>query len=170
MKIIQYIIKVSASLYFIGLFALIVLRLCSIFPQKEFVDEIHVYYFVGIPICILSTLFFTLDKRNGLRRNVTWLLLTPIFSYSFYILINLLSLFFDHSYLDFSIVYEHKSDSKRSIREQFEDYGALGYGKTRVVEVDPLFFIFQRVTPVDTNQLDLKDWRYVNREGDLKWP
>ena len=72
--------------------------------------------------------------------------------------------------MDFSILYEHKSDSTRTIREQLEDKGAFGYGKRRMVEVDPMLFIFQRVTPVDTNQLEMKEWRYVNREGDVKWP
>lgn len=170
LKRIQFIVKIFAILYFVGLFLLIVLKLFSIAPQKEFVDEIHVYYIYGTPIFILLTLFFTLDKRNGLRRNLTWFILTPMFSFSLYILINLLSIFFFQYWVDFSIVYEHKSDSTRTIREQMEDQGAFGYGKRRTVEVDPMLFIFQRVTPVDTNQLEMKEWRYVNREGDVKFP
>lgn len=170
LKYIQSIIKYFAILYFFGLIMLVVLKLFSIFPQKAFEDVIHRYAYIGIPIFILSTLVFTLDKRNGLRRNLTWLILTPMFSFSLYILMNLMSLFFYQNWVDFSIVYEHKSDSTRTIREQMEDQGAFGYGKRRIVEVDPMLFIFQRVTLVDTNQLEMKEWRYVNRDGDGKWP
>lgn len=170
LKRIQFIVKISAILYFVGLFLLIVLKLFSIVPQKEFVDEIHIYYIYGTPIFILLTLFFILDKRNGLRRNLTWLILMPMFSFSFYILINFLSIFFYEYWVDFSISYEHKSDPSRTIREQLEDEGAFGYGRKRVVEVDPMFFIFQRVTLVDTNQIQMKEWCYVDKEGDVKWP
>ena len=169
-KRIQYIIKILAILYFFGLFLLSVLKVFSIVPQKEFVDKIQDYCFFGTPIFILLTLFFTLDKRNGLRRNITWIILTPMFSFSLYILINLVSIFFYQYWVDFSIAYEHKSDSTRTIREQMEDQGAFGYGKRRIVEVDPMLFIFHRVTPVDTNQLEMNEWRYVHREGDVKWP
>lgn len=169
-KYIQSIIKFFAIFYFFGLFMLIVLKVFSIFPQKEFEDVIHRYAYNGISILIFSTLFFTLDKRNGPRRNLTWLILTPMFSFLLYILMNLMSMFFYQSWVDFSIVYEHKSDSTTTIREQMEDQGSFGYGKRRIVQVDPMLFIFQRVTPVDTNQLEMKDWRYVNREGDVKWP
>jgi hypothetical protein len=169
-KHIQKSIKLLAILYFISLWIILVLKAFSIVPQKEFVDKIQDYCFFGTPIFILLTLFFTLDKRNGLRRNITWIILTPMFSFSLYILINLLSIFFYQYWVDFSIVYEHKSDSTRTIREQMEDQGAFGYGKRRIVEVDPMLFIFQRVTPVDTNQLEMNEWRYVHREGDVKWP
>lgn len=169
-KHIQKSIKLLAILYFISLWIILVLKAFSIVPQKEFVDKIQDYCFFGTPIFILLTLFFTLDKRNGLRRNITWIILTPMFSFSLYILINLLSIFFYQYWVDFSIVYEHKLDSTRTIREQMEDQGAFGYGKRRIVEVDPMLFIFQRVTPVDTNQLEMKEWRYVHREGDVKWP
>lgn len=170
LKRIQYLIKILATLYFFGLFMLIVLKVFSIVPQKEFTEEIQNYCFYGIPIFILMTLFFILDKRNGLRRNLTWLILMPMFSFSFYILINFLSIFFYEYWVDFSISYEHKSDPSRTIREQLEDEGAFGYGRKRVVEVDPMFFIFQRVTLVDTNQIQKKEWRYVDKEGDVKWP
>lgn len=170
LKNIQYIIKILATLYFFGLFMLIMLKVFSIVPQKKFADEIQNYCFYGIPIFILSTLFFTLDKRNGLRRNLTWLILTPMFSFSLYILINLLSIFFYEYWMDFSIAYEHKSDATHTIREQLEDKRAFGYGRKRFVEVIPMFFIFQRITPVDTTQLQMKEWRYVNKEGDVKWP
>lgn len=169
-KHIQKSIKLLAILYFISLWIILVLKAFSIVPQKEFVDKIQDYCFFGTPIFILLTLFFTLDKRNGLRRNITWIILTPMFSFSLYILINLLSIFFYQYWVDFSIVYEHKLDSTRTIREQMEDQGAFGYGKRRIVEVDPMLFIFQRVTPVDTNQLEMNEWRYVHREGDVKWP
>ena len=169
-KHIQISIKLIAILYFTSLLIILVLNAFSIVPQKEFADEIQNYCFYGIPIFILSTLFFTVDKRNGLRRNLTWLILTPMFSFSLYILINLLSIFFYQYRLDFSIAYEHKSDATHTIREQLEDKGAFGYGRKRVVEVNPVFFIFQRITPVDTTQLQMKEWRYVNKEGDMKWP
>ncbi len=163
-------IKLLAILFFTSLLIILVLKAFSIVPQKEFADEIQNYCFYGIPIFILSTLFFTLDKRNGLRRNLTWLILTPMFSFSFYIMINLLSIFFYQYWVDFSIAYEHKSDSSRTIRVQLEDEGAFGYGQKRFVEVDPMFLIFQRVSTVDTNKLHMKEWRYVNKEGDVKWP
>ncbi len=170
LKHIQTSIKLLAILYFTGLLMIILLKACSIVPQKEFTDEIQDYCFYGTPIFILLTLFFNVDKRNGLRRNLTWLILTPMFSFSLFILINLLSIFFYEYWMDFSIAYEHKSDATHTIREQLEDKGAFGYGRKRVVEVDPMFLIFQRVSTVDTTQLQMKEWRYVNKEGDVKWP
>lgn len=167
-------LKSFISLSMLGLTLLVillfVLRFFGVEPRSAYETEIEKNQVYGLPLVILLSLFLTVDKRNGFRRNITWLILTPMFSFSLYILINLVSIFFYHYWMDFSILYEHKSDSTRTIREQLEDKGAFGYGKRRMVEVDPMLFIFQRVTPVDTNQLEMKEWRYVNREGDVKWP
>ena len=111
-KYIQSIIKFFAIFYFFGLFMLIVLKVFSIFPQKEFEDVIHLYAYNGISILIFSTLFFTLDKRNGPRRNLTWLILTPMFSFSLYIP---LDNYFEHFIEGFNQVLKFSKKSNETI-------------------------------------------------------
>ena len=50
------------------------------------------------------------------------------------------------------------------------DVGALGYGGRRFVNVNPVLGLFQKVTEIDTNQINRDEWIYVDREGDIKMP
>jgi hypothetical protein len=168
-------LKSFISLSMLGLTLLVillfVLRFFGVEPRLAYETEIENIQVYGIPLVILLSLFLTVDKRNGTRRNLTWIIITPIFSYACIFLMSIVMLFSTQHWIDFTITYQNKKDPNRTIREQLIDLGAHGYAhQGRVVEVRPTLVFFEYCVPIDTNQLQKSEWRYVNREGDVKFP
>jgi hypothetical protein len=168
-------LKSFISLSMLGLTLLVillfVLRFFGVEPRSAYETEIEKIQVYGLPLVILLSLFLTVDKRNGVRRNITWLILTPIFTYLSAMFMSIVVVFSMQHWVDFVIPYAHNEDSNRTIREQYYDLGALGYKRPgRVVEVRPTLVFFEYCVPVDTNQLQKSEWRYVNRDGDIKFP
>ena len=125
----------------------------------------------GTPIAILLTLFGTLKRNHNTRRKILTIITTlggVVFSFMF-LLYNFFTIGFG-VWTTFNIAYEHKSNPERKIREQRYDVGALGYGATRVVEVNSFTSLFWKVTLVDTTKLSKVDWTRVDKDGDIKFP
>jgi hypothetical protein len=156
--------------YGIFICLILILSLFSIEPRKEYRELISTIVLYGIPIIVLLSLFFTLGRNNSKWINLQFLIITPIVATCAYITIALLSIFFENHWVDFSILYENKNDKNQTINEQLLDVGALGYGGKRFVNVNPVLGLFQKVTEIDTNQINRDEWIYVDREGDIKMP
>lgn len=168
-------LKSFISLSMLGLTLLVillfVLRFFGVEPHSAYETEMEKTQVYGLPLVILLSLFLTVDKRNGVRRNITWLILTPLFSFLVALLLSIVVVFSKQYWVDFAIPFAHNEDSNRTIREQLIDLGAHGYAhRGRVVEVRPTLVFFEYCVPVDTNQLQKSEWRYVNRDGDIKCP
>jgi hypothetical protein len=171
MKYLKSFISISMLGLTLLVILLFVLRFFGVEPRSAYETEIENIQVYGLPLVILLSLFLTVDKRNGVRRNITWLILTPIFSYLSAMFMPIVVVFSMQHWVDFDIPYAHNEDSNRTIREQYYDLGALGYKRPgRVVEVRPTLVFFEYCVPVDTNRLQKSEWRYVNREGDVKFP
>lgn len=170
MIIIQKTIKAWMIAYvsFIGL--ILILSLFSIESKKEYRELISSIILFGAPIIILLSLFFTISKVNSKWVNILFLIITPIVTVCAYFTFALLSTFFENHWVNLSIIYENKKDKTHTINEQLLDVGAFGYSGKRVVKVNSVLVIFQKVTEIDTQKIDLNEWIYVDREADIKFP
>ncbi|MEN9997952.1 MAG: hypothetical protein RI922_942 [Bacteroidota bacterium] len=124
----------------------------------------------GIPISILLTLFFTVSSKNKKSINLQFIIFTPIIAFCSFFATIFFALLFGNDWVNLSILYENKMNRKETINEQLWDVGALGYGGKRLVQVKPMFGIFEKVNEIDTSQINKDEWVWVNREGDMKMP
>jgi Ca2+/Na+ antiporter len=165
------IIRAAIIIYLIFIGLLFILSLFSIEPSnKEFREIYAELYVVGIPCVILSSLFFTISSKNSKWVNIQFVIFTPVVTFFAYLFFSFLSIYFEDHWVNNTIVYENKINRHHTINEQLKDVGALGYGGERVVEIKPFLGVFQKVTEMDTTQMNHKDWSLVNRQGDIKWP
>lgn len=141
----------------------------------EFADfEIqHKYYEIiitGLPIAILLTLLGTLKRENSKTKN--WLLGSTTFVaavLSVICQIFMLTAFGFGAWTTETILYKHKTEN-RVIEKQLFDIGAFGYGGQRIVEIKPFLKIWILPIKVDTMTINKEEWRFVNEEGDIKFP
>jgi len=126
-------------------------------------------FFIYTPIAILLTLFGTIKKSYGVFYNIFTSFTTVALSvFIFYVLVQSIFTIGFGAWTTTNIPYQHKENPSRQIKEQLFDLGALGYGGTRVVELQPFMFFFNKVNEIDTNRIDKKEWQLVNKNGDLK--
>lgn len=171
MTLTRKIIRAIILIYLLFIGFLFILSLFSIEPSdKEFREINAELYFVGIPIVILFSLFFTLSSKNTKWVNIQFTIFTPIVTFFAYLTLAFLAIFFDDYWVNYSILYENKNNKHHTINEQKKDVGALGYSGDRVVEVQPILGVFQKVTIIDTLQINHQEWTLVNKEADIKWP
>jgi amino acid transporter len=124
----------------------------------------------GFPIAILLTLFGTLKKENTKTRNWTFIGATVLTSIlCFVLIVNLIFSIGFGTWITFETVYRHKTENK-VIKDQVYDIGAFGYGRHRIVEIKPILKYWVLPTEVDTTKIDKSQWKFVNEEGDIKFP
>ena len=171
MKMLKLIVQLLMLCIVTLVIVLFILRFMGVNPQSNYQSTVEAIEIYGFPMVILLSLFLTLDKRNGIRRNISWVIVTPILSYTCIFLMSIVMLFSTQHWIDFTIAYQNKKDPNRTIREQLLDLGAHGYAdRGRVVEVRSTLGFFEYCIPVDTNKLQKNEWRYVNRDGDISFP
>lgn len=124
----------------------------------------------GFPIAILLTLFGTLKKENTKIRNWSSIGVTILISIlSFVLMINFIFNIGFGTWVTFATIYRHKTENK-VIKDQRYDIGALGYGRYRIVELKSILKYWVLPTEVDTTKIDKSQWKFVNEEGDVKFP
>ena len=134
--------------------------------QNHFYDTI----IFGLPFAVLLTLFGTLKKSNTKKKNWLFTILTILLS--FFCFVSQLFLVFSFGFGAWtteSTIYRHKNEN-REIKYQLYDIGAFGYGGKRIVETKPILKFWILPTVIDTAQIDKSEWKYVNEQGDIKFP
>lgn len=124
----------------------------------------------GLPIAVLLTLFGTIRKENSNTKNLTYIALTTLIS--LVCLIAQLFLLFSFGFgtwTTMTTIYKHKYEN-REIKEQLYDIGAFGYGGRRIVEIKPFLHYWINPKPIDTLNINKSDWKFVNKQGDIKIP
>lgn len=171
MQLIRKIIGFLIIAYLIFLGILFLLSLFSIeLANKDFRQFYPSLWFIGIPFIILLSLVFTLSNKNTKWMNIQYMIYTPLVSICTLFTLSFFAMFFEDHWVDFTILYENKEDKTHTINEQKHDVGALGYGEDRVVELKPVFGIFQYVMKCDTTKINRNEWKLVNKAGEVKFP
>lgn len=135
----------------------------------------HFYFWVVMmfPVAILLTLVRTVKKERSKGANIAIVVVTAFSSVigliSIMLLLYSMSLGFG-TWINVSVDYRNKENPENSINTQVLDQGALGYKTKRVVEIKPFTPLFNIVTVIDTTKLDKTQWKYVNEQGDIKFP
>ncbi len=172
MKVIKKTIFLTA-IFFIGL-TIFALTVGQILPY-EFADYkiMHNFYdtiMQGLPIAILLTLFGTIKRKKTRVQNLTFLGITVLISImSFFIVVSLMFRIGFGAWTTVSTLYRHKTEDK-VIKEQLFDVGALGYGGQRIVEIKPVLKYWILPTKIDTSKINKNEWKFVNEQGDIKFP
>jgi hypothetical protein len=173
MGLIQRIFK-WATLLFFGM-AIYAMTIGQIVPV-EFADwhDMHLFYDIilqGLPIAILLTLVWTLQKARPKKANIAIGITTPILAIG--MLFGSFFLMFSYGFgawVDEKIIYRKKDDPDVTINQQLWDIGAFGYGGQRTVKVTPFFELWNLIEEVDTTNIDTEKWVSVQKEGDIKLP
>lgn len=140
------------------------------FASSKLSQNYHNIIVYGLPVAILITLFGTIKKENTKTKNwifISTTILTSILSFAF--IISFLFIIHLGSWTTFTTIYEHKTKDK-TIEEQRYDMGALGYRKHRIVELKPIFKFWVLPIAVDTAKINKNEWKFVNKEGDVRFP
>jgi hypothetical protein len=134
--------------------------------QHKFYDTI----IFGLPFAVLLTLFGTLKKENSKTKNWTFGILIALTSILCFVgqLFMIFSFGFG-AWTTETTIYKHKTEN-REIKEQLYDIGAFGYGGQRTVEIKPFMNFWILPTPIDTLTINKSEWKYVNEQGDIKFP
>jgi len=172
MKVIKKTIFLTA-IFFIGL-TIFVLTVGQILPYEFAAYKImHNFYdtiMQGLPIAILLTLFGTIKRKKTRVQNLTFLGVTVLISImSFFIVVSLMFRIGFGAWTTVSTLYRHKTEDK-VIKEQLFDLGALGYGGQRIVEIKPVLKYWILPTKIDTSKINKNEWKFVNEQGDIKFP
>jgi len=172
MKVIKKTIFLTA-IFFIGL-TIFVLTVGQILPYEFAAYKImHNFYdtiMQGLPIAILLTLFGTIKRKKTRVQNLTFLGVTVLISImSFFIVVSLMFRIGFGAWTTVSTLYRHKTEDK-VIKEQLFDVGALGYGGQRIVEIKPVLKYWILPTKIDTSKINKNEWKFVNEQGDIKFP
>ena len=173
MKIIKKIFKWT-TLSFLGI-ALFAMTFGQVIPI-EFLDwhDMHLFYDIilqGLPIAILLTLVWTINKDRPKKTNLTIGIVTPILAIAmFFGTVTLMFSYGFGAWVNFEIIYENKDNPKTTINKQLWDIGAFGYGGQRTVKLTPLLGIWNLVKEVDTAEIEKENWILVQKQGDIKFP
>ncbi len=141
----------------------------------EFADYkmMHNFYdtiMQGLPVAILLTLFGTIKRENSKAKNWTFFGVTVLTSIiSFVIMVSLIFKIGFGAWTTVTTIYRHKTEDK-VIKEQLFDVGALGYGGQRIVEIKPILKYWVLPTTIDTLKINKNEWKFVNEQGDIKFP
>ena len=172
-------IKTTKNIFFWTAIVFIVLSAYSLtigqvvpyeFANSKLSQNYYDIIMQGFPIAILFTLSGTIKKENTKAKN--WINLSLTILTSIVSLALLVSLVFNigfGSWITFSTIYRHKTKDL-AIKEQRYDIGALGYGRHRIVELKPILKFWVLPTEVDTLNVNKNEWKFVNEEGDIKFP
>ncbi|MFL9830818.1 hypothetical protein ABS764_08155 [Flavobacterium sp. ST-87] len=134
--------------------------------QNHFYDTI----IFGLPFAILLTLFGTLKKENSNPKNWTFGILTVLTSAICFIGQLYMIFAFGFGYWTTTkTIFKHRKENLE-IKEQLYDIGAFGYGGFRIVETKPFMYFWILPTPIDTATINKKEWKFVNKEGNIKFP
>ena len=124
----------------------------------------------GLPIAVLLTLFGTIRQENTKTRNWTFIGLTVLISILCFVAQFFLIFSFGFgAWTTETTIYKHKTENK-AIKEQLYDIGAFGYGGRRIVEIKPILKYWILPTAIDTLTIDKSEWKFVNEQGDIKFP
>lgn len=138
--------------------------------NREIQSHLYIFIFFALHIAIFLTLTGTLkyckSKSIKVLNIVGTILVAGIMSK--FLISNMFKIGFG-TWITLSVLFEHRTD-KSIVLEQIFDIGALGYGGKRVVKLTPILNIWNYVEYIDTANLNKVDWKYVNKEGDLKFP
>lgn len=140
------------------------------FANSKFSQNYYNIIMVGFPTAILFTLFKTVKEENKKTKN--WINLSITISTCIILFALLVSLVFNigfGSWITYSTIYKHKKENL-TIKEQRYDIGALGYGRHRIVELKPIMKFWVLPIEVDTSKINKNEWKFVNEEGDIKFP
>jgi len=172
MKVIKKTIFLTA-IFFIGLtiFALTVgQNLPYEFADYKIMNNFYVTIWQGLPIAILLTLFGTFKRKKTRVQNLTFLGVTVLISImSFFIVVSLMFSIGFGAWTTVSTLYRHKTEDK-VIKEQLFEEGAFGYGGKRIVEIKPVLKYWILPTKIDTSKINKNEWKFVNEQGDIKFP
>lgn len=172
-------IRTTKNIFFWSAIVFIVLSAYSLtigqivpyeFANSKFSQNYYNIIMVGFPTAILFTLFDTIKEENKKTKNFINLSIT-IFSciISFALLVSLVFNIGFGSWITYSTIYKHKKENL-TIKEQRYDIGALGYGRHRIVELKPIMKFWVLPIEVDTTKINKNEWKFVNEEGDIKFP
>ena len=140
------------------------------FANYKIKSNFYDFIIYGVPVAILLTLIWTIQRENRKIINWSFLTVTVLTSImSFYTIVFLISIFGFGSWITVSTIYRHKTKDK-VIKEQFFDVGALGYGGQRIVEIKPVLKYWILPTEIDTLKINKNEWKLVNEQGDIKFP
>jgi hypothetical protein len=168
MNILQKILKIGIIIYCLFGFLILILSFFSIEPKDEYQFLISSIIRLGIPLIILLSLFFTVNKKISVWMNIQFIIITPVVAFCALFMVEMLSLFFSHHWVNNSILFENKKDKTQSINEQFLVNEELGNQGTRMVKIIPFFGVFQKVVEIDTAQIDKNEWLYLGGNNELK--
>jgi len=173
------VIKTTKNIFFWTAIVFIVLSAYSLtigqivpyeFANSKFSQNYYDIIMQGFPIAILFTLFNSIKKENTKTKNWINLSITIFTSIiSFTLLVSLVFNIGFGSWTTYSTIYKHKKENL-TIKEQRYDIGALGYGRYRIVELKPILKFWVLPTEIDTAKINRKEWKFVNEEGDIKFP
>lgn len=164
----------SIALVFIGV-SIFSLTIGQIINFEFVVTKTRFYYYTlvmfGFPIAVLLTLLGTIKIKYKRSTNLWTTGLTVISSVIFGIIVFGLALKIGWgSWVNETILYRNKQDLSTKIAYQIWDAGALGYGRHRTVKLTPVFKFWNKVNEIDSVKIDKNEWKFVNEEGDLKFP
>ena len=149
--------------------------ICQVIPI-EFADwkYNHTFYGIvlqGLPIAVLLTLVYTLNKNKTAKQNISIAVLTSIgAAASYFVSVLLMTSYWFGAWVNYEIVYESKENPGEVISHQLWDSGAFGYDGQRTVKLTPFLGLWTVVTEVDTATVDNMNWRPVKREEDIRIP
>jgi len=172
MKVIKKTIFLTA-IFFIGL-TIFVLTVGQNLPYEfadyKIMNNFYVTIMQGLPIAILLTLFGTFKRKKTRVQNLTFLGVTVLISImSFFIVVSLMFSIGFGAWTTVSTLYRHKTEDK-VIKEQLFEAGAFGYGGKRIVEIKPVLKYWILPTKIDTSKINKNEWKFVNEQGDIKFP
>ena len=171
MKRIQQIFKWTTLLFFV--IAIHALTIGQIVPI-EIADwhDMHLFYDIilqGLPIAVLLTLVWTLQKEGSKRMNIAIGIATPVVAAAtFFGTVFLMFSYGFGAWVDEEVIYENKSHREVTINQQLWDMGALGYGGQRTVKLTPFMGFWNLVKEVDTTKIEQGEWTLIQKEGDIK--
>ena len=134
------------------------------FRDQELRSDFYNILFDGTPLAVLATLSGTIKKQHTRLRNrltifatacafivAVWFLLSQMFTLGF------------SSWTTSEIMYRDRQDSTKQVLRQRFDAGALGYGRERIVVLQPRLFLFSEVHTWDSTQPERAAWQPVFR-------
>lgn len=172
-KIKKLIFWLAIAIITISIFALTIGQWLPVaFARRTIQRGFYEAMFTLFPLSILLTLAGTLKSRNTKAKNTSIVVFTIIMviAGSFFMVRQIFAVG-NGGWVNETIMYRHVDNPNHTINSQLLDKGALGYRDNRTVELTPLTPLFNKVRIIDaTNVINHKEWRYVNEEGDIKWP
>lgn len=167
MKQIQLVSKWTTLLFFaIAIFTMTIGQAIPI--EFDNWRHTHILYDVilqGLPIAILLTLVWTINKRKSRRTNIIIGIVTPLLAAGmFFVTIFLMFIYGFGAWVDEQILYTHKENPGITINKQLWDIGAFGYGGQRTVKLTPMLGLWNWVESIDETKIELKNWTKVEPE------